>query len=94
MACAGHGERGAPPIYSPIAIETGLALRLVFPSVAASDRGHAAIDCRRGNREPLHLVFDEADLRAPQQPTPEGMALLGGLRKSCAAAACAASFRG
>jgi len=24
------GERGAPPIYSPIAIETGLALRLVF----------------------------------------------------------------
>jgi hypothetical protein len=24
------GERGAPPIYSAIAIETGLALRLVF----------------------------------------------------------------
>ena len=31
----------------------------------------------KGNREPLHLVFDEADLWAPQRPTPEGMALLG-----------------
>ena len=30
-----------------------------------------------GNREPLHLVFDEADLWAPQRPTPEGTALLG-----------------
>ena len=30
-----------------------------------------------GNRKPLHRVFDEAELWAPQRPTPEGTALLG-----------------
>jgi Transposase DDE domain len=30
MACTSHGRAGWPAIYSAIAIETGLALRLVF----------------------------------------------------------------
>jgi len=29
------------------------------------------------NREPLHLIVDEADLFAPQKPQPDGLALLG-----------------
>lgn len=31
------------------------------------------------NRDPLHVVFDEADEFAPQQPFPEGRALLGAM---------------
>ncbi len=43
------GERGGQPVYSALAIDTSLALRLVLPT-AASDRGHAAID-RRGAQD-------------------------------------------
>src|SRR5689334_11929685 len=41
------GERGGQPVYSAIAIETGLALRLVFHQPLASNRRPAALD-RRG----------------------------------------------
>ena len=37
------GKRGGQPVYSDLAIETGLALRLISPR-AAPDRGNARID--------------------------------------------------
>src|SRR5947209_14651650 len=45
------GERGAPPIYSAIAIETGLALRLVFHQPLRQTEGMlrsiaAVLQCR------------------------------------------------
>jgi hypothetical protein len=48
------GERGAQPIYSAIAIETGLALRLVFHQPLRQTEGMLRSDCRRARGRYRH----------------------------------------
>jgi hypothetical protein len=73
------GKRGGQPIYSPLAIKTGLALRLVFHQPLRQTEGllrsidHTTLSRRGGGltvlpkridrAEPLHLLIDSTGLK-------------------------------